>query len=133
MRSLCDSVRQAQMIFIDYGYKRETYYHQQRSMGTLMCHLQHRAHDNPLLYPGIQDITAHVDFTLVAESAVACGAHVVSFNNQSQYLMLQGITDLISRERDPQRQLILSQQAKQLLMPQHMGEAFKVIELEYHR
>ena len=47
--------------------------------------------------------------------------------------MLQGITDLISRERDPQRQLILSQQAKQLLMPQHMGEAFKVIELEYHR
>lgn len=133
MRSLCDSVRQAQMIFIDYGYKREAYYHPQRSMGTLMCHLQHHAHDQLLRYPGIQDITAHVDFTLLAESAVACGAQVVSFNSQSQYLMLQGITELVSEEQDPQRQIKLAQHVKQLVMPNQMGESFKVIELEYHR
>ena len=133
VRGLCGALQQAQMIFIDYGYKREAYYHAERSMGTLMCHLQHRAHDNPLLYPGIQDITAHVDFTLVAESAAACGAQVVSFNSQSQYLILQGITDLVSDEDDPHRQLRLSQQVKQLVMPNQMGESFKVIELEYHR
>lgn len=131
MRSLCDSLGAAHMIFIDYGYKRESYYHPERSMGTLMCHLQHHAHDNPLLYPGIQDITTHVDFTLVAEAAVACGAQLVSFNTQAQYLIAQGIADLVSDERDPQSQFKLAQQVKQLVMPDKMGEAFKVIELEY--
>jgi SAM-dependent MidA family methyltransferase len=129
IKSLCESINKAHMIFIDYGYKREIYYHPERSMGTLMCHLQHRAHDDPLLYPGVQDITSHVDFTLIAESAVDSGCEVASLNTQSQYLLEQGITDLLSQETDMTRQALLAQQVKQLLMPGQMGEAFKVLEL----
>lgn len=132
MRALCESVSCAHMIFVDYGYKREVYYHPERSMGTLMCHLKHRAHDDPLIYPGVQDITTHVDFTLLAQAAVACGCDVVGFNTQAQYLLLNGIADLVSAEQDPNKQAVLAQQVKQLVMPNQMGEAFKVLELAFY-
>ncbi len=131
MHSLCECLEHAHMIFIDYGYKREVYYHAERSMGTLMCHLKHRAHDDPLCFPGIQDITAHVDFTLLLESAVESGCRLVDFTTQAQYLLAQGITDLLALEEDPLKQMRLAQQVKQLMMPNQMGEAFKVLELEY--
>lgn len=131
MHSLSSALKTSHLIFIDYGYKREAYYHPERSMGTLMCHFRHRAHDNPLIYPGIQDITAHVDFTLVAEAAIKSGFELASFKTQAQFLMDAGITELLSEETDLNRQIAYASQVKQLLLPGQMGEAFKVIEF-YH-
>lgn len=128
MRSLSDALKTSHLIFIDYGYKREAYYHPERSMGTLMCHFKHQAHDNPLIYPGIQDLTTHVDFTLVAEAAVNSGFELSSFKTQAQFLIDAGITELLSEERDPNKQIVYASQVKQLLLPGQMGEAFKVIE-----
>ena len=129
--SLAQSLGRAHSIFIDYGYKREAYYHPERSMGTLMCHVQHHAHDNPLLHPGLQDITAHVDFTLVAEAAIANDFELVSFKTQAQFLLDAGITDLLSAETDVHKQITYASQVKQLLLPGQMGEAFKVIEFSH--
>ena len=129
--SLAQSLGQAHLIFIDYGYKREAYYHPERSMGTLMCHMQHQAHDDPLLHPGLQDITAHVDFTLVAEAAIDCGFELASFKTQAQFLIDAGIADLLSAETDVQQHMAYASQVKQLLLPGQMGEAFKVIEFSH--
>ena len=131
MNSLGDVLGAAHLIFIDYGYKREAYYHPERSMGTLMCHVQHQAHDDPLIYSGIQDITAHVDFTLVAEAAIGVGFDLVSFKTQAQFLMDAGITTLLSEETDVNKQIAYTSQIKQLLLPGQMGEAFKVIEFSH--
>ncbi|PHQ81416.1 MAG: SAM-dependent methyltransferase [Coxiella sp. (in: Bacteria)] len=119
---LASAIGKAHFIFIDYGYKREALYHPERSMGTLMCHLQHQAHDDPLMYPGIQDITTHVDFTLLAEAAIKQGFDVIDLSTQAQFLMAQGVTELASGQQE-------IQQLKQLLLPGQMGESFKVLEL----
>ena len=100
-------------------------------MGTLMCHMQHQAHDDPLLHPGLQDITAHVDFTLVAEAAIDCGFELASFKTQAQFLIDAGIADLLSAETDVQQHMAYASQVKQLLLPGQMGEAFKVIEFSH--
>jgi SAM-dependent MidA family methyltransferase len=121
LRGLRDAMGLTHLIFIDYGYKREAYYHPERSMGTLMCHYQHQAIDDPLIRVGFQDITAHVDFTLIAEAALDLGFELESFRTQAQFLMDAGITTLLSDNA--------SLEAKQLLLPGCMGEAFKVIEL----
>ena len=68
IESLAEQMQQGMVLLIDYGYPRQEYYHPQRNRGTLMCHYRHRAHDDPFVYPGLQDITAHVDFTYVADS-----------------------------------------------------------------
>lgn len=126
---LSASLDKAALIFVDYGYEREVYYHPERHMGTMMCHLKHRAHDDALLFPGIQDITTHVDFTLVSEVARNCGLDVTNFTTQAQFLLDNGITDIVAQVTDPQLQTIYTQQLKQLILPGCMGEAFKVIEL----
>ena len=116
-------------LIIDYGFPRHEYYHPERTTGTLMCHYQHLAHTNPLIHLGEQDITAHVDFTHVAEAAFAAGFHVAGYTNQAAFLLANGLLDLLSMiDEEPQR--INSQQAvKQLLQPSEMGELFKVIAL----
>ncbi len=119
----------ARVLLIDYGYKREEYYHPQRSMGTLMSYYQHQAYEDVLAYPGRQDITAHVDFTLVAEAAELAGMKIMNFETQAQFLMRRGIMDLWAEEGDPVQKSKYAQQIKQLLLPGRMGEAFKVIEL----
>lgn len=128
-KGLADSLDGAALIFIDYGYERDLYYHPERHMGTLMCHIKHRAHEDPLRFPGIQDITTHVDFTLIAEAAKNYGFNVTNFETQAQFLMHNGITDIVAQITDPQQQIISAQQLKQLVLPDAMGEAFKVIEL----
>ncbi len=130
-KGLAGSLGKAALVFIDYGYERDLYYHPERHMGTLMCHFKHRAHEDPLLFPGIQDITTHVDFTLISEAAKNSGFNVTNFETQAQFLMQNGITDIVAQITDPQQQLILAQQLKQLVLPDAMGEAFKVIQLQY--
>lgn len=79
------------VFILDYGYHRNLYYSEERSMGTLRCHYQHHAHDNPLINIGLQDITTHVDFTLIAESAYKLGFKIENYTNQGAFLSVAGI------------------------------------------
>lgn len=118
------------ILLIDYGFPRHEYYHPQRNMGTLMCHYQHRAHDNFLLWPGLQDITAHVDFTAIAEAAVENSMDVLGYTTQAHFLMSCGILKKAEQmNMDVVQGYKTSQAIKRLLLPSEMGELLKVIAL----
>ena len=129
--SLCGRMQQGVLLFIDYGFGAGEYYHPQRSQGTLMCHYRHHAHDDPFFQLGLQDITAHVDFTAAAESAIDSGAHLLGYVTQAHFLINCGIADFLA-ERDPENlrdYLPLSTQLQKLTSPAEMGDLFKVIAL----
>ncbi len=116
------------MLILDYGFPRHEYFHPDRHQGTLMCHHLHRAHTNPLIHIGEQDITAHVEFTHVAEAAFAAGFAVSGFTSQASFLLANGLLSLL--EACSPKQLFKQQQAvKTLLQPNEMGELFKVMAL----
>jgi SAM-dependent MidA family methyltransferase len=116
---------------IDYGFPAAEYHHPQRREGTLMCHYRHRAHGDPYYLPGLQDITAHVDFTAVAEAAAAAGLQVAGFATQASFLLATGISEALEQAAgdDARRRLELAAAVKRLLMPHEMGELFKVLAL----
>lgn len=122
IKSLANHLEQGLMLFIDYGFPRAEYYHPQRNQGTLMCHYQHQAHSDPLILAGIQDITAHVDFTAVAEAGTEAGLELAGFVNQATFLINCGLNELI--QSDDLNQLLA---VKQLILPTEMGELFKAI------
>ena len=124
LRSLNNCLNQGVMLFIDYGFPEREYYHPQRCTGTLMCHYQHHAHPDPFYYPGLQDITAHVDFTRIALAADELGLSVDGYCNQASFLIDQGIEKLAVN-----LDLATSQAIQTLLFPHEMGELFKVIVL----
>lgn len=129
--SVSDALLRGLMLFVDYGYPRHEYYHAQRTSGTLMCHYRQRAHSDPLLWPGLQDITAHVDFTAVAEAAVGTGLAVSGYTTQAHFLLDCGI-DRMLQDAGPDGgvgYLRLAQQARTLLLPGAMGERFQCIGL----
>lgn len=129
--SLCRHLERGALLLIDYGFGEREYYHPQRTQGTLMCHYRHRAHDDPFFLTGLQDITAHVDFTAVAEAAVDHGAHLLGYTSQAHFLLNSGITVLL-QETSPanlREYLPLSMQVQKLTSPAEMGELFKVIAL----
>ncbi len=119
------------LLIIDYGYAAQEYYHPQRSTGTLKCHYRHRAHQDPFLLAGLQDITSDVDFTRVASAAVDAGLSVAGFTPQAQFLLGCGLEALIDPGllNDPVAFAKLSQQVKWLTLPGEMGERFKVLAL----
>lgn len=129
--SLAQRLSRGMLLFIDYGFPRREYYHPQRVTGTLMSHYRQYAHADPLLYPGLQDITAHVDFTMVAEAGTRCGLELLGYVTQAQFLINCGLTDLLAEvaARDAAAYLPLVAQAQKLLSPAEMGELFKVIAL----
>lgn len=129
--SLAAVLERGVLLFIDYGFPRREYYHAQRAAGTLMCHYRQHVHDDPLLYPGLQDITAHVDFTAVAEAGVAHDLRLLGYAGQAQFLINCGITDVLgaASPADAAAYLPLAAQAQKLLSPAEMGELFKVIAL----
>ncbi len=130
VRTVCERLQRGLLLLIDYGYPQAEYYHSQRQTGTLRCHYRQRAHGDALLWPGLQDITAHVDFTAMAQAAVAAGATLAGFANQAQFLINCGLTQLLEAvDPDDTGYLDLALQARQLLLPQAMGEAFKVLAL----
>lgn len=131
VQSIASILQTGVVLLIDYGYAAAEYYHPRRDGGTLMCHYRHRAHPDPFVYPGLQDITAHVDFTAVAEAAVAAGLEVRGYNSQGFFLMGNGITELAQafEELSEQQQILQSQQMRTLTLPAEMGERFKVIAL----
>jgi SAM-dependent MidA family methyltransferase len=118
-------------LLIDYGFPAHEYYLPQRTEGTLMCHYRHHAHPEPFYMPGLQDITAHVDFTAVAQTAVANGLDVLTYTSQAAFLIDAGIADILQRTpaSDRLRYLPRSNEVQKLTSPAEMGELFKVIAL----
>ena len=129
VKTLAENVTRGALLFVDYGFPAAELYHPQRSTGTLMCHYRHRAHGDPFVLPGLQDITAHVDFTAVGEAALEAGASVLGYTSQAQFLVNCGITDLLSSTpaEDARTYAPLASQAQKLLSPAEMGELFKAI------
>ena len=119
------------LLLVDYGFPAAEYYHPQRSQGTLMCHYRHQAHDDPFALPGLQDITAHVDFTAIADAALEADLRVLGFTSQAQFLINCGITDMLAETpaSDARTYAPLASAAQKLLSPAEMGELFKVIAL----
>ncbi|HLU05934.1 MAG TPA: SAM-dependent methyltransferase [Woeseiaceae bacterium] len=119
------------MFLFDYGLTRAEYYASDRGDGWLRCHFRHRAHNDPLIYPGIQDLSAWVDFTTVAEGATGAGMEIAGFVSQAHFLMNGGLEEELAEfQRLPTAaQLELSRQVKMLTLPTEMGEHFKCIGL----
>ena len=117
------------MLLFDYGLPRPHYYHPQRVNGTLRCHFKQLAHDNPFINVGVQDITAWVDFTRVAEAGAAAGLDVTGFCTQAAFLLATGIEGFVAGAVGAVEAVRLAGEARRLLMPGEMGEAFKVMAL----
>ena len=131
IHSLADCLAAGALLLIDYGYERADYYQPERNQGTLVCHYQHRVHANPLIYPGLQDITASVDFTAVAEAGLAAGLDLAGYTTQAAFLLNCGLEDLFiaALQTNPQASYHLAQQIRTLSLPAEMGERFKVMAL----
>ncbi len=131
LSALENRIRRVVILLIDYGYNEKEYYHPDRTEGTLMCYYRHKAHDNFFWWPGLQDITAFVNFTNVAYSALDSGLEVAGYTTQAAFLLANGISDLHASQvtDEVQQQIKLSQQIKTLTLPSEMGERFKVMAL----
>ncbi|KGX79368.1 S-adenosyl-L-methionine-dependent methyltransferase family protein [Burkholderia pseudomallei MSHR435] len=127
--TVCAMLARGAALFIDYGFPRHEYYHRQRAQGTLMCHYRHRAHGDPFVYPGLQDITAHVEFSAVYEAGVGAGAELLGYTSQARFLLNAGITDVLAEidPSDAQRFLPAANAVQKLISEAEMGELFKVI------
>lgn len=120
------------LLIIDYGFNDKEYFHDQRTQGTLMCHFKHYAHDKPLIHPGIQDITSHVNFSYVAREASKLGLQVKGFISQANFLINCGILDLLEKVNIEDRALYMKSvsEIQKLLSPAEMGDLFKVMAIE---
>jgi SAM-dependent MidA family methyltransferase len=129
VRTLAERLATGALLFIDYGYTRAEYYHGQRNRGTLMCHYRQRVHENPFRWPGLQDITAHVDFTAMAEAAVDAGLAVAGYTSQASFLLNLGILDLLGTTppENAVAYLPLASAVQRLTSPLEFGERFQAI------
>ncbi|NND59003.1 MAG: SAM-dependent methyltransferase [Gammaproteobacteria bacterium] len=121
------------LLWIDYGCSRRELYAAARNEGTMLCHYRHRAHDDPFVYPGLQDITAWVDFTTIAEAAVDNGCRVGGYTTQAHFLIGCGLEQQFNQMRsrvDEQAAASMGKAVQRLLMPGEMGENFRVIAIE---
>jgi len=128
-RTVCAMLARGAAFFIDYGFPAHEYYHAQRAQGTLMCHYRHRAHGDPFLYPGLQDITAHVEFSGIAQAGIEAGADLLGYTSQARFLMNAGLTDVLAEidPNDAARFLPAASAVQKLISEAEMGELFKVI------
>ena len=125
-------LKQGALLLIDYGLPRHEYYHSQRNGGTIRCHYRHRTHDDLFWYPGLSDITAHVDFTAIAEAGHSAGLDVLGYIAQAAFLINCGIADLLIQRKDEVDAATAARAGgavNLLLSPNEMGELFKVIAL----
>jgi SAM-dependent MidA family methyltransferase len=127
--ALAASLARGLLLLCDYGLPRRHYYHPQRMSGTLRCHYKQRAHDDPCINLGVQDITAWVDFTRVADAALAAGLEVSGFATQGAFLLAAGIEELVVQAGEGIERARLAGEARRLIMPEEMGEAFKMMAL----
>jgi SAM-dependent MidA family methyltransferase len=129
LASVGECLERGLILLCDYGLPRSHYYHPQRVTGTLRCHFKQRVHDDPYINVGVQDITAWVDFTRVAEAAVAVGLEVRGFSTQAAFLLATGIERFAAEAGDIVEQTRRAGEARRLLLPGEMGEAFKAMGL----
>ncbi len=131
VRSVADSLDTGVLLLIDYGFPRTEFYHPQRATGTLMCHYRHRSHTDPLILAGLQDLTAHVDFSAIAAAGREAGLTLLGYTSQSLFLLGCGIDEVVADmgTLDTRAQLTLAAELKKLTLPHEMGELFKVIAL----
>ncbi len=129
IRALAGSLTRGLMLLIDYGYARADYYRPERAMGTLMCHHRHRAHGDPYVHLGLQDITAHVDFSAAAAAGRGAGLEVAGFATQAHFLIGCGFESLLAERIQGKAGLDVLPGAKQLVSPLGMGELFRVLGL----
>ncbi len=129
VRGMGQWLQRGAALLIDYGFAQREYYHPQRLEGTLMCHFRHVAHADPLVAVGVQDITAHVDFTAMAEAAVDGGLELLGYISQAGFLMNAGLMDLLGAldPADAQAYARAVAPVQKLLSPAEMGELFKVL------
>ena len=129
VRTIASSLESGVALFIDYGFPEREFYHPQRSMGTMRCHYRHRFHGDPFFLPGLQDITAHVDFSAMARAADSGGAEIYGFTTQAYFLISCGLAVLVS-SGDPTATLSRlkgTSVVHRLINPAEMGELFKVL------
>jgi len=131
IRLLARALERGAILVADYGFPAREYYHPQRSTGTLACHYRHRVHGDPFYLPGLQDVTAHVDFSALARAAGAAGIEVLGYASQAQFLIDCDITELLEKEdpADTKRYLPAASAVQKLLAPSEMGELFKFLAL----
>ncbi len=131
VRSVADMMDAGVVLVIDYGFPAHEFYHRDRNRGTLMCHYRHRAHDDPYIRVGVQDITAHVDFSACASAGREAGLEVLGYTQQAAFLLSLGLAQLADQEvpESVVDRVTFAQQLKILMHPSEMGELFKVIAL----
>ncbi len=127
--SLGDVLGAGALLLFDYGLPRRHYYHPQRTGGTLRCHFKQRVHDDPYINLGVQDITAWVEFTRAAEAALEAGLSVTGFATQAAFLLATGLEEAVAAAPSEVARARLAGEARRLIMPEEMGEAFKVMAL----
>jgi SAM-dependent MidA family methyltransferase len=122
-------LRRGAALLVDYGFPRHEYYHPQRAGGTLMCHFRHHSHADPFLAPGLQDITAHVDFTAIADAAIEGGLEVLGYTSQARFLMNAGLMEQLTglNPSDAAAYARVVAPVQKLLSEAEMGELFKVM------
>lgn len=131
LHAIAERMQRGYLLLIDYGYTQQEYYHPERNKGTLICHFRHRAYADPYLLPGLQDITANVDFTALARAADATGFELAGYTTQAHFLIDNGLDRYLSTSdpHDVKRHMQLMQGVKKLTLPTEMGERFKVMAL----
>lgn len=127
LASLCNCLQQGLLLIIDYGFPAKEYYHPDRQQGTLVCHYRHHVLNDPFYLPGLQDITAHVDFTAAALSIIQHQAELITFTNQAGFLMAGNLEKLLIQHESPTAQIQQSIAVQKLTSPAEMGELFKVL------
>ncbi len=131
IQAVCGTLDRGLALFVDYGYPRSEYYLPERREGTLVCHYRHRAHADPFHLPGLQDLTAFVDFTAVAEAGLHAGFELAGFASQAAFLLNNGLQDRLELGgADAVAQHRRNLEAKRLTLPGDMGERFKAIGLQ---
>lgn len=127
LQAVATPLRRGVVLFADYGYPRAEFYLPERSDGSLVCHYRHRAHADPLRWPGLCDLTAFVDFTALAEAGVGAGFDFAGYAAQGQFLLASGLLDLVEPSLDAVEMLRSANQIKRLTLPGEMGERFQVM------
>lgn len=133
IQSLAKAMKKGVILLSDYGYPRREYYLPEREQGTLACYYQHRFHDNVFFYPGLQDLTAHVDFTRVVEAGSEAGLALLGYTSQASFLLSSGMTTIAAAQLEActseLEQLSLARDIKTLTLPGEMGERFQFMAL----
>jgi SAM-dependent MidA family methyltransferase len=129
--SLGNMLERGLILLIDYGFSASEYYHPQRHMGTLRAHYRHHALDDPFYLPGLCDLTAHVDFSALAQAGIAAGLELAGYTSQANFLLNAGLTELLMQTppTDAAAYLPQANAVQRLVSPAEMGELFKVIGL----